>query len=56
VKDRGDYRVMPVPELLREATETGINPEMAIALADHLAHRFAPHRVGGFHFNEKVSV
>jgi len=54
VKDRCDYRVMPADALLREAVETGINPEMAVALADHLAHRVAPSMVGKFHCNEKV--
>lgn len=35
-KDRDDYRVMYTHLLLQEAREQGINPEMAVAMAERL--------------------
>lgn len=54
--DRDYYRSLDAIKLLILAVESGINPEMAIALADKLASTYAPILVGGFTFNEKESV
>ena len=52
MQDRDYYRAMTLVKIMRTAQE-GINPEMAIALADRLAVCYAPHLEGSFHFNHK---
>ena len=53
--DRDYYRSLDAAKLLILAVEDGINPEMAIALADKLAKTYAPILVGGFTFNKEHS-
>jgi len=51
--DRNYYRVLITAELLRIARDEGLNPEMAITIADKLAGqiRATTHTVGAYHFN-----
>jgi hypothetical protein len=51
MRDRCDYRTLSAPGLLALARDEGINPEMAIAIADKL-DALCHGAVGtGFHFN-----
>lgn len=50
--DRDYYRSYSVRDLLRLAREDGINPEMAIVLAEQLATTLREvHTLGCYHFN-----
>lgn len=52
--DRDYYRSLSSRALLVQAVEDGINPEMAVAMAEHLALSIdLPRMVGRFTFNEK---
>lgn len=51
--DRDHYRAMPARALLVLAVEDGINPEMAIAIAEELARKeFMFGMIGQFSFND----
>ncbi len=55
-RDRCDYRAMDAQRLLELARDNGIDPEMAIALADALAEAFAlGHWRGQFRFNHETA-
>ena len=52
--DRDYYRALPIGVLLNLAVEEGINPEMAIALAEGVAELLSkPRMVGRFTFNHE---
>ena len=53
MQDRDYYRALDSHRLLTLAREEGINPEMAIALADRVANLDygVSHMTGSFHFN-----
>lgn len=54
--DRDYYRAMSVGTLLTAALEDGINPEMAIVIAEELAIRTIwGEYTGKFHFNERTT-
>lgn len=56
-RDRDDYRAMSDTAIIVVAREEGIDPEMAIALAEKLAKRTFTcgpgHHYGRFRFNHK---
>lgn len=54
--DRDYYRALSSLQLLTVAGEDGINPEMAIALAEHLADKLyypTGAKTGKFHFKDE---
>lgn len=55
--DRDFYRSLSHRSLLLVAEEEGINPEMAIALAEALAEAYDPARCrrGHFHFRKETA-
>ena len=59
--DRSYYRALGTKALINEAREEGINPEMAIAIAERLARDFDrwtdrwTDQTGKFHFNERTT-
>lgn len=63
MRDRDDYRSMYIETLLQEARETGINPDMAVVLAEKLEAFYdvawhyeptgAPSMGGRYFFNER---
>lgn len=57
MQDRDYYRSMPTRVLLILAAEEGLNPEMAIAIAEELASvEEMPRMVGQFAFNDKETT
>ena len=57
MNDRTYYRSLTTGKLLLHASEVGINPEMAIAIADELAELVGEIRLSGsFRFNHEEAV
>ena len=55
--DRVYYRSLTTRKLLLHASEVGINPEMAIALANELAEKAREsYLIGSFRFNHEGAV
>ena len=52
-RDRNDYRAMCDTAIITVAREEGIDPEMAIALAEKLAEIYFEGQRGRFRFNHK---
>ena len=55
--DRAYYRSLTTRQLLLHASEVGINPEMAIAIANELAEEMGEScMIGSFRFNHEGAV
>lgn len=52
-RDRDDYRSMSDKRITDIAREEGIDPEMAIVLAEKLANVYWEDQTGRFRFNHK---
>jgi len=55
--DRDYYRAWPAGLMLQTAVEDGLNPELAIAIAEELAIVFgSPRMVGQIHFVDNKEI